>query len=586
MSAPQPEPRGRVGLYDLGAAGVSYALLAAVATWPLLLHFRDRVPGGTNWRSLTIEPDSLINVWNLWWFRFALLDLHQSPFDGSFILHPFGANLWFHTLAPLHAAFGLLLQTFVSLTAAQNLLLFLALIAAGLCAFALARRLGLGRGGALVAGAIYAFSPAVFGHLYGGHFELIATFWLPALLAAFLRLLDAPTPGPRDAILLASLLAGSAYSSQYYSVYGVELLFVAACVRARDVLRPAALRALALAAALVAVGWTPLLVSYLGSSAPPLDAAGDVFRDFDFHAGDALGFVVPAFTHPLLAEPLGSLHERLNPPGCIPHETTTYVGWVVLALAVAGGFALRRAGELRLPLAIALVFSVLSLGSHLRLAGVETGVPLPAHLFEQVPLLRLARAPGRHIVVAMLGFGLLAGAGWQRLRPVWLRAATLALLALEFAAFPIPTVSTEVSPLYRRLAEIPGDFAVLELPPSVRDGHVVYGVRDNRQIFAQSVHQHRVVGGAVSRLPAETWQALFDAPVIGTLLRPNQADSASLARDRDEGPAFLARHRIDAVVLQGTARGTAWEHYADAVLPIEARETFSDGAQLLWLKRP
>lgn len=585
MSTSQSGQSSPIGLRDLGAATILYAFLTSVATWPLLLYFRDRVPGGESWRSLRILPESLINLWNLWWFRYSLLDLGQNPFDCGYIFHPLGADLWFHTLAPLHGAVGIVLQAFVSLTVAQNLMIYCSLVAAGMSTFALALHLGLRRAGALVAGGIYAFSPAVFGHLYAGHYELLATFWLPAMLFAFLRLTDEPVPRLRDAVALGLLLVGAAYSSQYYCVYGVELLILAAIVRGRATLRPATLPAFAVTAAIALIGWGPLLWSFLGASAPQLDAGVAGYSDFDHHSGDLIGFFLPAFTHPLLAESLGALHERLNPIGFLPHETTTYVGWIVLGLASFGAFARRRAGEpLRLLLAVALVFSVLSLGSHLRIVGSQTQIPLPGLLFEQLPLLRLARAPGRHIVVAMLGFALLAAAGWQRLRPAWLAWPVLALLALDFAAMPVPSVSTELSPVYRRLAEIPGDFAVLEIPLSVRDGHVGSGVPDNRQIFAQSVHHHPIVGGMVSRLPAETWQALVDAPIVGTLLRPDWANAETLRRDRAEGPDYLAHWGIDVVVLQASARGKAWERYAESVLPIRSRERFPDGSQLLWLK--
>jgi hypothetical protein len=309
------------------------------------------------------------------------------------------------------------------------------------------------------------------------------------------------------------------------------------------------------------------------------------YSDPDHHSGDLIGFFLPSFTHPLLGGPLGALHEHLNPHGFLPHETTTYVGWVVLGLAVFGVFARRRAGEpLRLMLTVALAFSVLSLGSHLRIVGSQTDFPLPGLVLEQIPLLRLARAPRRHIVVAMLGFSLLAASGWQRLRPAWLAAAVLVLLALDFAAMPVPSVSTQIAPVYRRLAEIPGDFAVLEIPLSVRDGRVGAGVLDNRQIFAQTLHHHPIVSGAVSRQPTQKMQALIDTPIIGTLLRPQLVNEQRLSRDLAEGPAYLARWGIDAIVLQASARGTAWEHYVEGVLTIGSREEFPDGTQLLWLK--
>ena len=57
------------------------------------------------------------------------------------------------------------------------------------CVTARARELGVTPRAATLAGAIYAFSPVVVGHLYAGHFELLWTFWIPAIALAFLRLI-------------------------------------------------------------------------------------------------------------------------------------------------------------------------------------------------------------------------------------------------------------------------------------------------------------------------------------------------------------------------------------------------------------
>jgi hypothetical protein len=53
------------------------------------------------------------------------------------------------------------------LAATQNVLLLTNLVASGGFTYLLARHLGASGPGAFVAGAIYAFSPGVFSHLYG-----------------------------------------------------------------------------------------------------------------------------------------------------------------------------------------------------------------------------------------------------------------------------------------------------------------------------------------------------------------------------------------------------------------------------------
>jgi hypothetical protein len=527
-----------------------------------------------------------VNLWNLWWFRHALVDLGQNPFTCQNLFYPYGADLWLHTMAPLSGLAGLALQSFMPLVAAQNLLLLIELCAAGLVAQRLARHVGLDRPGAFLAGCVFAFCPALFGHLYAGHFELIATFWMPWALLLFLRLTDSPLPRARDAVALGLVLAGAAYSCQYYAVYSAELLAVAAAVRWRDVLRPAVLRGLALACGIAAAGMAPILWTFLRpGGAPPEPSAAS----FDLYAGDLAGFVLPSFQHPLLSGLLRPLHERLLPgPQYLPQEATTYVGVSVLVLGLLG--VLRRpAGEgpaLSLPLAIATVFCLLSLGGHLRIGGWSSGIPLPAALLARLPVLGHARAPGRHVLVAMLGLGMLAGLGFQRLRGAWSRLALIALLVLEYVSVPIPLSSTEVSPAYRRLAEARGSFALLELPLGVRDGQSLLGQPDARQVFAQTVHGHPIVGGMVSRLPPETWRAIVSTPVIGTLLHPTGATETDLRRDLAEGAAFFARWQIRAVLVHPEVRSGPAQRYVERVLPIQSRELFADGSELLWIGTP
>jgi hypothetical protein len=340
-------------------------------------------------------------------------------------------------------------------------------------------------------------------------------------------------------------------------------------------------------ALVAAIGVAPLLWNFLGGTGMRPDESSSLLADFDRFSGDAIGFAVPSFTHPILSELLHGLYDRLDGGRSLPQETTTYVGWGVLALVAFGVAARRHAGQpVGLLLAIALVFSVLSLGSHLKVFGIQTGIPLPGLLLPEIPILWLARAPGRHIVVAMLGFAVLAGAGWERLGPRWLRGGVLGLLAFEYAALPLPLLSTQVAPVYHRLAEVAGDFAVLEVPFGVQDGRGALGWPDNRQIFAQSVHGRPIVAANVSRLPREMWPVMLSTPVIGTLLDPGSATPESRRRDRAEGRAFFARAKLDAVVVHPTPIGGRLQEIVEDALTIRRREKFADGSQLLWVNGP
>jgi hypothetical protein len=581
----EPAGRRRTSRGELGAVCGLYALLALAGTWPLVLHFGSASPGTDWWGQSRIYFETPVNLWNLWWFRHALLELGQSPFECWYLFYPHGASLWFHTLSPLHALLALPLLGVLPLAAVQNVLLVASLTGAGAFTFLLARHLGLQRAGAFLAGTVYALSPPVLAHLYVGHFELLATYWMPASLLLMLRLLDRPAPRLGDGALLGLVLAASAYSSRYYTIYSLELLALAAAVRWRSVLRPGALRALGAGAGVAALGIAPLLAQFLGAG-DPSEAPRVNPVDFDLFSGDFLSFFVPSFQHPLLAGLLEPLHRRLTIPGRhLPQESTMYLGLCVLALAALGCRRWQGSARTRLLLlGIAGVFWLQALGSRLKVGGMGTGLPLPAALLQHVPLVRLARAPGRHVVLTLLGLAILAGAGWQTLGRAWMRRAAAGLIALEYAAVPLPLFRTEVPAVYERLAAEPGRFAVLELPFGLRDGTDSLGQPSSEQIFAQTVHARPILGGMVSRLPPRTWRSAASAPVAGTLLHPRGVTEEALRRDLQQGPEYFRRWRIRAVVVHPEARRGPQQAYVERVLPVERREAFPDGSELLWLR--
>jgi hypothetical protein len=587
---------------------LGFLTIALVATWPLARYLTSRAPGANVWNGRVIYFETPVNLWNLWWFRHALVNLHQNPFNCTYLFYPFGANLWFHTLSPLPALVGVVLQTMVGLVAAHNVLVITSIVAAGLSTAALARHLGVDRPASFLAGAIFACSPAVFSHLYVGHFELLWTFWLPAVLLVFLRVVDgagAPTAETWPArharwhrpALLGVMIAGAAYTSAYYAVYSIELLTVAALVRWRSVWRLSVMSRLALAALVAAVCVAPL-VRHFGEEAASLTNAQDTNRYFREFSIDPLALVVPSFAHPILSVPFRGLYTRMNRGIAMPQETTGYLGLTVIGLAVFALVRRRhgrgdrerqngrpegpppRAGATfngRLSVVVAAVFLVLSFGAELKWNGSYRGLPMPAAALAHVPIVRLARAPGRHVIVAMLAVAVLAAAGWQRLGRSRLRFALLAAIACEYAPMPLPLFVADVPDVYRRIAEDPGLFAVLDVPVGVRDGTQVIGHPDASELLAQTVHQKPIVGGMVSRVPDEKWDAIRHAPLIAALLSPNHNEPVQPA----EAAAYFAKWNIRAIVIHPNASDIE-RHLIESSLPVIRRERFADGMELWW----
>ena len=81
-------PAGRFVLLALVVGGS----VSLVLTHPLALH-----PASTELDDGTL--DCFQFIWNVWWMRVSLLDLHTNPFFTRYLFYPQGVSLLFHTLS-------------------------------------------------------------------------------------------------------------------------------------------------------------------------------------------------------------------------------------------------------------------------------------------------------------------------------------------------------------------------------------------------------------------------------------------------------------------------------------------------------
>lgn len=102
---------------------LGYPGLTLLFTYPLVRHFATHVPGDGR------DDPSL--VWNLWWVKHALVDLHVNPLTTDFLFYPIGVNLSFYTLTLLNGVVSIPLQALFGLVAASNLLLVLSFVLSG-----------------------------------------------------------------------------------------------------------------------------------------------------------------------------------------------------------------------------------------------------------------------------------------------------------------------------------------------------------------------------------------------------------------------------------------------------------------------
>ena len=521
-----------------------------------------------------------VNIWNLWWFRYALIELGQSPFDGSHIFYPHGADLWFHTLALYLRSSALSSRRFSAWFQFYNTLVIASFIAAGLSAAALARELGV--------------TPSRW-HAGRRHLRVLPCGRRTSLCGSLRTVVDvldssdaSRIPPCRRSARRPRLDSSGGPRSDGRS-RGTPLLTTRCTYRGDGGDGGGAVAGAVASPRRSAAGigrWhndrrrRANGVRFLGAE-HRLGSEATCVRIFVTSASSRWHSLLRA-SHPLFSAAFKDLQSELNGGLGLPQEVTGYLGISVIGLLGAGVFAWRRRDDRaegptifdgRLALAIAASFLVLSLGSELKFRGNPTGLSLPAALFAHVPIVRLARAPGRQMVVAMLGVAVPVAAGWDRIaRRTW-RAILVAAVVFDTGqafrssarAFLTCITDSPVNLVRSRCwmcRSARGTAAVSS------DGQVRWSRWRNRCIRSQS---------------SEEW--LRDSPRIAgsqslsaahrALPRPMRKTYRSRKRKR----RYFRRYNIRAIVVHQHA--TAGErHLIDSLLPIRGRAHFPSGIEL------
>lgn len=502
-----------------------YLLVAVAITWPLVTQLETRLAGFG-------YSDAYEMAHHIWWFRHAL-ETGQSPFDQPLLGYPDGIDgvtLWSN---PLQFFPAWALAFVVPVPVAYNVALLLTMALNGWAMYALAAHLTRRDGAALLAGVVFMAFPTMQGHLGAGHAGLLVQWPVPLYVVALLRLRERWTA--RWFGLTALLFVLTAFG------HTLQILYVTLPLTAVLLLPPLLKRdwgalvrlvaACALGAVALALFLIPVAAATFGTAAFA-DAGGSVR-----YSADLLAAVTPSFLHPVFGQ-LDYTHRVL---GINIDEGYAYVG-IIAALVAAYGVWKVKAALWALLLA-ALAYG-LSLGPLLKLfdqpvrvsiAGIESFVPLPAAFFDALPVLNLARTPGRFNFALALAVAVLVAFGWAALWPrlgrarVLLTALAAALILFEYQAFwPLPTTR----------AEVPAEIATLR---DRLDAGVVFDVPwDNlvaakQALYLQTAHGMPLIAGHVTRStpvdPAKL--TLLESTLDPALLARVGADAVIIHREYD-----------------------------------------------------
>jgi len=594
-----------------------YAALAVVLTWPLIQHLSTYVPGSDTWAF-----DEYTFLWNSWWFRYAITELHQNPLHSNYIFYPLGISLILYTYNFFNAIVSLPFQSFLSLPAINNLTFLLATALSGYGTFLLVREL-LHQGdaqapepdfrpaaaAAFLAGLVYAFGSYRMVYAAIGHSDLWSTQWIPFYVLYLVKTVRERRM--RYAILAGLFLVLAMLAEMIFGVFLAALTLILLAFAAGQRLRhrksagvgrgpaPGLAGRLLVLAVVALVLYAALLVPILREMRAGYDLAG--WGDAQKLSVDLLGFVTPTALHPLGGDWIDTLRQVREGTSRFSDVNTVFLGWAALALALVGSIAYRK--RLAAWITAALTFAVLCLGpllqingrSAFNLDGLETTVPLPFLLLHYLPVVKANRVPNRFSVVLMLALAVLAAFGvyWllrrlsgggpagrvRRLVPALCFVLLAGLLLFDHWSVPLPLTDARVPEVYERLAADPDDYAILQLPLGWRNSFGVLGAESTQTQYYQSVHKKRLLTGNISRNPPFKFDYFARVPILGSLASLElyqEVDAARRASDRATAAEMVSFYDIRYVVVAPGTEGrlpyydtrAAAVAYVEEVLPL------------------
>ncbi len=472
-----------------------YTLLSILVTWPVAINFTRGIVGRVE------GVDAYQNAWNLWWVSYALTH-GLSPFTTPLLYYPNGVSLFWQTLGFSQGILALPVTLIIGPLAAFNFIVLTSFILAGYVTFVLVRHLTASTPAALVAGTVFAFSPFHLEKVLDGNLEVAAIQWVPWFVFALYRLLERQT-------WIWALLSGVgllwvSLGSWYYGLFCV--IYTGCAIMTWLLFRPVAqgVRCMfwgSIPLALWALVLTPQIMLLVHSGDTMLSDMRGIQVE---RSADLMDFFLPNPAHPWWGHSIATMRASIYPHAVLWNVALGSVG---IVLAVVGSVTTWQHSWRWMVLLLATL--LLALGPTLRIAGHDTGIPLPFTLLKDLPGIRAGQRPNHMALLSSLMVAILAGYGtvWiserlvrnteriRRDRSRWCLGLTLiaAIVAIDGNAGLLAVVERPVHPFYTTLPEPDG--AVLPLP-------LYYNINRSENLTPQMVHAWPILGGYVARPPA------------------------------------------------------------------------------------
>lgn len=485
-----------------------------------------------NSSQLTIQGESPIYEFVAETVRNNILSFKDplTPIDS--VLYPFGWRFGLDDMSPIFGLYFLPLRLFLNIHQSFILLTVLSVIISCLSMYFLLNMLKINRLVSFIIALVFGFTPFVNIRI-SAHptYTALYLFTIPTIV--FLKLITSNILKKKIyfALLLGLSIAIAFYTNLYYAVMLTLLIFIFLIFYFfnnskylvkiyKENYKYLFLSFITLLIFLIPLIKEAYYIFYLGRIDKPTD-----WNDIIAYSADLTNIFIPQGTS-LIFKNLVNYAAINNIYIANIFENFIYPGIVILLSVFTYVFIRKKLPKFLLPVFYtALSFFVLTLGPFLHIFGKSLNIPLPYALIAYIPVIQMARSPGRFIAPFIFLSSIIAAFTIQYLLKRFKKTQYFLMLIIigifltdQYVYIaPAPKI-TYPNKIFNYLSNKKDAGPLLEIPFSIRDSIKNFGYSNVLwSSYTQLIHKQQIFGAYAGRISNTMFSYYLKNPLIGPI---------------------------------------------------------------------
>lgn len=453
-----------------------------------------------------------------------------TPIDS--VLYPFGWRFALDDVSPIFGFYFLFIRPFLGIHQSFMFLIVLSVIVSCFSMYYLLNILKINKMVSFLVALVFGFSPFVNVKI-SAHPTYVALYLFTIPTIVLLKLLTNKNIGIKKiyALILGLTLSISFYTNLYYAVMQFLLLFIFLIFyffhnskHLIEILRKNfnyfILSFVSLIIFLIPLIKEAYYIFYLGR----VDKASD-WNDIISYSADLTNIFIPQGTS-LIFKNLINYAATNNIYIANIFENFIYPGIVILLSIFTYVFIRKKLPKFLLPVFYtALSFFILTLGPFLHVFGKNLNMPLPYILIAYLPIIQMARSPGRFIAPFIFLSSIIAAftiqyllRRFQKIR-YFLILIIIGIFLIDQYVYiaPAPKI-TYPNKIYNYLSNKKDAGPLLEIPFSIRDSIKNFGYSNVLwSSYTQLTHKQQIFGAYAGRISNTMFSYYLKNPLMGPI---------------------------------------------------------------------